>query len=71
MKRRLIVAFLLSLMPSLGWAQTQPATQPQQGTQAPAPDPTTLACVNDPNPDKRVAACAKVLAAHPNDPAFS
>ena len=38
---------------------------------ASAQDATTKACLGDPSPDNRLAACAKVLALHPNDPNFS
>jgi tetratricopeptide (TPR) repeat protein len=38
---------------------------------ASAQDDTTKACLRDPNADKRLDACTKILAAHPSDPNFS
>ncbi len=41
------------------------------GARAQTDDPNVKLCLGDPNPDKRLVACAKVLAAHPGDPKVS
>jgi tetratricopeptide (TPR) repeat protein len=41
------------------------------GARAQTDDPNIKICLGDPNPDNRLAACAKVLAVHPGDPKFS
>ncbi len=68
MKCRLIAAVLLAGSLSLSPQGLHAQTQPQAA--APPPDPLVLSCRKDPNPDKRLAVCAQVLAAHPGDPNF-
>ena len=65
-----LLALSLGLLPGLVRAQTQPA-QPAGQPQAAPQDPMVIACLKEPNADKRLAACAQLLKAHPNDPSFS
>ena len=67
----ILLAGFLALAPGLATAQTSGQTGTQPAPQPPPLDAITQACLGDPSPDNRLAACAKVLAQHPANPDYS
>jgi len=60
----ILLAGLVLVLPGSLMAQT--ATSQTTPAQAPSPlDPIAQACSNDPNPDRRIAACNQLIAALP------